>query len=221
MKLNTCIFDNKSRGNMLVELLLSVALVAIALPFVFQYQHRAIKRSENILVARQMDSVQLALERYIIDNRIKLSNTIGRTIMRVDVKDLAPYGLDANLIENHGDKYQLRVLKSVGAGAQTMLQGVVVLSDGDISPIRTREIMELSDNRRGVIDGTSTYGAFGTWRAAPADIGVDATSGIVTTTSVNRDNSLYLWRVPSDNASDATMLSALSLGGHDLTNVIL
>ncbi len=212
-------FDNDSRGSMLVELLLSVALVAIALPFVFQYQHRAIRRSENILVTRQMDSVQLALERYIIDNRTKLSTSVGRDIIRVDIDDLLEYGLDINIVENRGDKYQLRILKTPGANSQNMLQGVVVLTDGDITPLRTREIMELSDNRRGVVEGTSTYGAFGTWRATPADIGVDASSGIVGSTSVNRDNSLYLWRVPSDNTSDATMLSALSLGGHNLVNM--
>ena len=76
----------------------------------------------------------------------------------------------------------------------------------------------MGDDQIGFIDGTSAYGGFGTWRADTVDLGIEGTSGIVQTTAINRDNSLYLWRVPSDSVSDATMLSALNLGNRDIKN---
>ena len=45
-------------GNMLVELLLSVALAMLIIPFVFKYQRSAIERRENIVVTKQMTEIQ-------------------------------------------------------------------------------------------------------------------------------------------------------------------
>ena len=93
------------------------------------------------------------------------------------------------------------------------------MTDDSISPMRTREIVAVGGGDMGFVEGTHAYGTFGAWRADTIDLGIEATNGIVGTTSVNRDNALYLWRVPSDNSDDATMLSSLNLGGHDITNV--
>ena len=70
----------------------------------------------------------------------------------------------------------------------------------------------------GFVDGTRAYGSFGTWHADNIDLGVDIDNALIETTPVNRDNALYLWRVPSDNPDDAKMMSALSLAGHDIIN---
>ncbi len=207
------------RGGMLVELLLSVALAAIVLPFVFQYQTRAVRRAENIVVMRQMQTIQSALERYIADNRTRLLNTVGKNITRVELSDLYEYGVSSDVINSGADKYQLRILKSRTSQSGPTLQGVVVLNDDEITPLRTREIVQLSGGDMGFVDGARAYGTFGAWQADTIDLGVTSHGGIIETTSVNRDNALYLWRVPSDVASDATMLSGLSLGGHDIMNV--
>ena len=60
---------NEQHGSMLVELLMTVALVAIIMPFIFRYQQSAITRAENIAIADNMTEIQSALERYILDNR--------------------------------------------------------------------------------------------------------------------------------------------------------
>jgi len=206
-----------SRGSMLVELLMSVALAALIIPFVFQYQQRAVMRAENIAVARQMAAVQTALERYIVANRDALLKTVGKNITRVDVADLAEFGLPDTVLDADDD-YQLRVLKSNDSGGQAMLQGVIVLTAQDITPLRTREIVSLGGGSMGFVDGKHAYGTFGAWHADTVDLGLVATDGIIETTSVSRDNALYLWRVPSINVSDATMMSALNLGGHNIEN---
>ncbi len=214
------IFENRAlqRGGMLVELLMSVAIVSVVLPFLFRYQQDSIMRVENIAVARQMQDVQNALERYIVMNRDKLLNVAGKSIIRVEIGDLSEYGVPDAIVSEHADKYQLRILKSSDATGQATLQGVVIMSDDSISPMRTREIVAAGGSDMGFVEGTHAYGTFGAWHTDTIDLGIEATNGIVGTTSVNRDNALYLWRVPSDSPDDATMLSGLSLGGHDIIN---
>ena len=206
-------------GNMLVELLLSVALAMLIIPFVFKYQRNAIERRENIVITQQMTDIQNALERYIIDNREKLLTPYGRNIVRVSINDLAEYGLSDGIINEPGNKYQLRILKSKDFNGQSTLQGVVVYESDKITPFRTHQILNLASGHVGFVEGNKAYGANGTWRAAVSDLGINADSGIVSTTTINRDNALYLWRVPSDSADDATMRSSLNLGLHDVMNI--
>jgi len=209
---------NQSRGGMLIELLLGVALTSVIIPFIFRYQQNAVTRAQNIAITEQMSDVQAALERYIIANREELLKSVGRTITRISVSDLATYGVPDSVLMAGDDVYQLRILKSSDYGDQSTLQGVVVRNSDDITPLRTREIVNLSGGSMGFIDGTHAYGTFGTWHTDAVDIGIDMDNAIVETTPVNRDNALYLWRVPSDDASDSRMMTALHLGGHDILN---
>lgn len=209
---------NSQRGSMLIELLMSVALAAIIMPFIFRYQQSVIQRAADVAIADQMSDIQSALERYIFDNREILLNTVGRNITRVNITDLVEYGLSPDIADNSGDKYQLRILKSNDIEDRATLQGVIVFSSDEITPMRTREIVAMGGDSMGVIEGNRAYGTFGAWRADAVDLGLNVSNGIVETTAVNRDNALYLYRVPTDNSADATMLSALNLGGHDITN---
>lgn len=212
-------FMKHESGNMLVELLLSVALAMLIVPFVVKYQRAAIERRENIVVTNQMSEIQQALERYIIDNRENMLQPYGRHITRVELSELEKYGLSQGIIENEKAKYQLRVLKSKDFNGQSTLQGIVVYESDKITPFRTHQIVNMSGGNVGFIEGNRAYGANDAWRAAVADLGVSATSGLVSSTTINRDNALYLWRVPSTNPDDATMRSSLNLGGHDILNV--
>ncbi|MBO4672596.1 MAG: hypothetical protein J5608_03020 [Alphaproteobacteria bacterium] len=212
-------FWHKSQsGNMLVELLLSVAIAMLIIPFVFKYQRSAIERSENIAITKQMTDIQNALERYIIENHESMMKSISRRIIRVDIAELEKYGLSDGIINDPHNKYQLRVVKSKDFQGQSTLQGVVVYDSDKITPFRTHQILNLASGQVGFVEGNQAYGANGTWRASVAELGIAADRGIVSTTPVNRDNALYLWRMPSDNAEDATMRSALNLGGRDIIN---
>ena len=215
------IFSSRAgqHGGMLIELLMSVAIVSVVLPFLFKYQQDSIVRAENIAIARKMQDVQSALERYIIANRDALLNVAGKNIARVEISDLADFGVPESIIEKDADKYQLRILKSSDATGQSTLQGIVVLADDTISPLRTRQIMSVGGDNMGFIEGTHAYGTFGAWHTDTMDIGISSSDGIISTTTVSRDNALYLWRVPTENSDDAKMISPLNLGGHDITNV--
>ena len=207
-------------GNMLVELLLSVALASLVIPYIFQYHEKAIRRAENIAVANQMGVIQSALERYIVANRTDLLKTVGRNITRVSIAELEPFGIPETILAQGDEKYQLRVLKSSDAIGSATLQGVIVRVSDDISPIRTREIVNLSGGSMGFVDENHAYGTFGAWHASAIDLGLsNINNGIIETTDINRDSALYLWRLPSDNPSDAQMMSALNLSGHDVSNI--
>ena len=203
---------------MLIELLLSIALVVVIVPFILRYHQSSIMRAENISITNQMTEIQVALERYILANRPELLRTVGRTITRVELSDLEPYGLPPSVLEAGEEMYQLRILKTADSMEKSSLQGIVVRSAADISPIRTREIVGLSGGNMGFIDGVHAYGSFGSWHTDNIDLGISMENGLVETTSVNRDNALYLWRVPSSNPDDAKMKSALNLAGHDIKN---
>lgn len=211
------LLHNSSRGSMLVELLLSVALCAVIVPFIFKYQQSSVQRAQNLKLRNQMTEIQVALERYIIENRAQLLNTIGRNITRVELSDLSEFGLPDAIIENQ-DLFQLRVLKSQDSTGSATLQGVIVRKSDELTPLRTREIVNMSGGTMGFVDGTHAYGTFGAWHADMVDLGINLENGLIETTAVNRDNALYLWRVPSDNVYDAQMMSPLNLGGHDLKN---
>lgn len=216
--LNKSLLNKQQSGNMLVELLLSISLAMLIIPFVFKYQRNAIERRENIAITKQMTEIQSALERYIIDNRETMLIPYGRNITRVEISDLAKYGLNEEIIKNPDVKYQLRVIKSRDFNGQSTLQGVVVYDSDKITPFRTRQILNLASGNVGFIEGNQAYGANGTWKTSVADLGINTDNGIVSTTTINRDNALYLWRVPSNNEDDATMRAALNLGGHDIIN---
>ena len=216
MKTQNAFLSKNQSGSMLVELLLSVALAMLIIPFVFKYQRNAIERRENIEITKQMTEIQTALERYIIDNREKLLTTYGRNITRVEISDLEKYGLSDGIINDENVKYQLRIIKSKDFNNQSTLQGVIVYDSDKITPFRTHQILNLSTGHVGFVQGNQAYGANGTWRASVSDLGINASNGIVSTTSINRDNALYLWRVPTNNPDDATMRASLNLGGHDI-----
>ena len=208
--------NHNQSGSMLVELLMTVALAAIIMPFIFKYQQSVVQRSENIAIAGRMEKIQSVLERYIVDNRETLMNTVGRNIVRVNLSDLEKYGLSSDIV-NDG-QYQLRVLKSSDIEGRATLQGVIVFSSDDITPMRTREIVALGGDSMGFIEGNRAYGAFGAWHADAIDLGLNVSEGVVETTAVNSNNALYLYRVPTDDENDSMMLSGLNLGGHDIIN---
>ncbi|MBO4583233.1 MAG: hypothetical protein J5714_04235 [Alphaproteobacteria bacterium] len=220
MKRKSKIFSvrNATRGTVLIEFLLTIALAGTLIPFIYSYQTRAVARAESLRVTRQMQKIQTILEHYIVQNREQMLKTLGRNIIRIKLTDLIDYGLDEDFANSMADKYQLRILKSIDVGGQATLQGVIVFNDPDLNAMRTREIVKMGDDKIGFIEGTRAYGGFGTWRADTVDLGVGETSGIVQTTGITRDNAMYLWRVPSESASDATMASIMNLNNRDINN---
>ncbi len=203
-------------GGMLTELLLTMAIAAIVLPFIARFNMARVQRAENIQVVREMQGVQSALERYMDANKENLLRPTGRAITRVNLADLANFGVTENMILKYGDDFQMRILKSADAAGHATLQGAVVLENDDISPLRTREIMNLGDGKIGFAERGQAFGAFGTWKTSGTDLGLADVNGIVGLTDIRMDQDRYLWRVPSEKSDDATMLADLGMGEHNI-----
>lgn len=225
-------------GGMLLELMLSIALAAIIIPFVFRYQKNTIERARNISLVKQMETVQSALERCIFENREELlrqgvsifseNNTdpdnIDCLILFNDDEDdprgLINYGLTAEFVNDFRNDYVLRILKSNDNTGQPVLQGVVLLNNQNINALRTREIVRLGGGKVGFLDGDVVQGGYRAFNAEKIDFDFqNIDNGIVQTTDTMRGYSKYLWRLPSGDEKDATMLSWLNLDGHDINNV--
>ncbi len=218
-KIKSFFYLNHQHGGMLVELMMSITLAVIIIPFIFRYQQNAVVRARNIMVTKQMENVQQALERYIVENKVVLMKPVGKNIFRIKLTDLINYGLPDYVADTYKDDYQLRILKSSDKNDKSTLQGIVILNNDNISPLRTREIVNLGGGKIGFIEGNNTYGGFGAFHTDVNDFGITNTKGIVGTTSVKRGDTEYLWRLPSENEQDATMLSSLNLDGHNINNV--
>lgn len=209
------------RGGMLVELMLSITIAAIILPFIVRYQQNAISRAKNIAVAKQIEIVQNALERYINQRKNEFLDHVGNHNWKVKISELKEYGLPEHIIDEHGEDYQLSVLKS-GSGVNSVLQGVVVLNNKDISSFRSREIANLGNGKYGFVDGDDVYGGFNVFKTSTASLGLDKdieTAVVGTTeTTATSGNSMYLWR-DSKNPIDSTMRSNLNLNGQNVSGI--
>ncbi|MCL1891933.1 MAG: hypothetical protein FWF97_01395 [Alphaproteobacteria bacterium] len=198
-------------GSMMIEILLSLAIAAAALPFVLRELDSRVRRAENVRVARDIGAVRGALEKYMDANKRSLLAPVGSHITRVRIKDLAEFG---NIPKDTG-RFQARIIKSRDRGGRAVLSGIVIFDSADISPVRTREIAQLGGDEAGFVEKSETYGAFGTWRARTnifdARFGKDS---IVESTGTILSGGDFLWRLPSDDPIDATMASDLSLGGY-------
>jgi len=203
----------------MIELLLSLAIFAVLLPFVVRWEKARVQRAENIVIARDIDVVRGALERYISENKKDFLGTVSRNITRVRISDLKDYGVPAELIAKYGNDFQLRILKSADIADHAVLQGVVIMNSADFTPIRTREITMLGGAAAGFIEGAQAYGAYGTWGQSVGQIGGGRLANSLTAnTAAMRSGDDYIWRLPSDDATDATMASDLNMGGHDIAN---
>ena len=240
MKKNLNFLLKQQCGGMLVELMMTLAIAAIMIPFLFRYQQNAVERARNIAVTKQMEAVQNALEKYIIQNRntyinhatnhtwddVHLCDLIKARLLPEDFSKDCEYGTTCPgtcLLRKSDDTdfgtYSLRVLKTPGADNRDVLQGVVLLSNED-TPLRTREIVNLGGGKIGYIDNNTVRGGFNVFVRPKTNMGLDGKNkGLVGSTNTLRGSNEYLWRVDNGVAIDATMESNLDLGYQSIQNV--
>ncbi len=204
-----------SRGGMMLEILLSLAIAAAALPFVLRQLDNRTHRAENVSIARDIAMTRDALERYMDARKRELLAPTGSFVTRVKMRDLIEYG---NIPKNY-DKFQARIIKSRDANGHAVLSGMVIFDSADISPVRTREIAELGGQGAGFVERNEAYSAFGTWRSKTsifdAQFGKDS---VVESTDTILSGGDFLWRLPSNEPLDGSMASDFSMGGNNIND---
>jgi hypothetical protein len=228
---------NHQHGGMLMEMMLSVALAAITIPFVARYQKNTIERARNVAVVKQMDIVRGALERCIMENRSIFLLQTGNFVFSENNMDpskadclilsdddgvygLINYGLTPEFVNDYKNDYSLRIRKSKDDTGQAVLQGIVLLKNGNVNTLSTREIVNLGGGQVGFTDGNYVRGGFNAFSTEKTNYGLTTDDqGIIQTTETTRGDSKYLWRTADASQDDRTMLSFLNLDGHDITNM--
>lgn len=203
------------KGGMLMEILLSIAIFFTIIPFLLKFHQYQINKKENILILKEMEEIKQGLEKYIEINKDKITNTIGSDIIRISLKDLEDIGF---YISPSYD-YKLRILKTKEYNSISNLQGVIILNDKNIKPLRTRQIVNSGVINLGFIEQNKIYGAFSSWKVNASSYNLKDKAGIVNFTKVQRNNENYLYRLPSDRKNDSKMLSSLNLYNNDILNV--
>jgi hypothetical protein len=209
-------YFNNENGGMMLEILLSLAIAATAVPFVMRELDGRTHRAENVRIARDINETKNALERYMTAHKPELLESSGRVVTKVKISDLTEYG---NIPKDY-DKFQARIIKSKDIGGHIVLSGMVIYDSADISPMRTREIAELGGEASGFVDRNQAHGVFGTWNSRTNIF--DARFGknsVVEGTNTILSGGDFLWRVPSKNPFDASMASDLIIGSNDINNV--
>lgn len=216
MKLIYKILKNNEKGGILIELLLSLTIVFTIIPFIISYQKQRYERTENISIINNLNKISNSLEQYIEDNKTSLNNN-QKNIIRINLDELSNYGISSKKIEVYKDKIQIRIVKKTNNDKSINLQGFVVFNDKKITPIKTKEILNISDNKFGFIEGNKVYGAFDNWKNNINKLGMSNLQGIVNSTNNFIENSeKYIWRINSNNPDDSTMLSDLNLNYHNI-----
>ena len=212
------ILKNNEKGGILIELLLSLTIVFTIIPFIISYQKQRYERTENISIINNLKKISNSLEQYIEDNKTSLNNN-QKNIIRINLDELSNYGISSKKIEVYKDKIQIRIVKKTNNDKSINLQGFVVFNDKKITPIKTKEILNISDNKFGFIEGNKVYGAFDNWKNNINKLGMSNLQGIVNSTNNFIENSeKYIWRINSNNPDDSTMLSDLNLNYHNISD---
>lgn len=206
---------NDEKGGILIELLLSLTIVYTIIPFVISYQKQRYERAENISIINTLNEIRNNLEEYIQNNKIFL-NSNQKNIIRVNIDELPNHNISS---KKYKDKIQIRIIKKINSNKSINLQGFIIFDDKKITPIKTKEILNISDDKFGFIEGNKVYGAFDNWKNNINKLGMSDLQGIVNSTNNFIENSeKYILRINSDNPADSTMLSDLNLNYHNITN---
>ena len=232
-----CFKHNSQFGGMLLEMMLSVALAAITIPFVARYQKNTIELARNVAVVKQMDILRGSLERCIVENRSIFLLQTGDFVFSENNMDpskadclilsdddgvygLINYGLTPEFVNDYKNDYSLRIRKSKDETGQAVLQGIVLLKNGNVNTLSTREIVNLGGGQVGFTDGNYVRGGFNAFSTEKTNYGLTTDDqGIIQTTDTMRGDSKYLWRTADASQDDRTMLSFLNLDGHDITQM--
>ena len=219
--IKNCVFFRKStneKGGILIELLLTLTIVFTIVPFLISYQKQRFERAENISIVKDLNLIRNSLEQYIQYNKTSLNSNI-KNIIRINIKELLNYGISDKYLDKYQNKIQIRILKKINFDQSINLQGYIIYDDSKITPIKTKEIINNSDNKFGFIEGNKVYGAFDNWKNNLSKLDINTSRGIVNLTNNFIDNSeKYIWRIESENKNDSTMLSDINLNYHNIVN---
>lgn len=222
------LLNMRSRGGLLLEILLVLAVLVVAVPFLMQKEFKRRESGENQAIAhriRQLGAVALSYMRDQPILREGLNVFSGSELVR----KLKPYGLSENFqtTDRYGQVYELHLKHITDAEGLTSLTGFVVvyLPDGLsnlISFLRRRRMAESIGSMGAILeeDGSITSSA-GIWEMTQEEWGYSLPPLAILMALQETDISYtFLSRFKIDDLGQGnTFLVNLNMGGKDIEEV--
>lgn len=200
----TKIFANNSRGASVLEVLLSMAIIAVAAPFVYSQISRTNQTIRDIAIARQITNTRDGVLNFIRMNQDQWPDVAQ---IRLTGDELA--GISDIAVAGFIDKYETR-------GATTT--DIYLAFDLDTDDLRVKKIAgHIGGDAAVVSDDGIAYG--NTWAVAAPDFEAGDLIYRISRDIVGADTSKYLHRGTSGEDGLNVMGRDLNMGGYNVYNV--
>lgn len=173
------------KGSMMVEALAMLGLISMVTPVLYKKSAERTSELQDINTATQMRTLSKALDDYIQNNYVELSQQSSPSVTVTDIEDYLPYGF------NTGDSkmfsgYSFAIKKSGDANYPT-LTGIVTanLRDANTPAIRTAKVASMIGANGGVVRGSEVQGVQGGWSASTGDLDATVNDGDIVAISSN------------------------------------
>lgn len=201
---NRRIFSNRSYGASVLEVLLAMAIVAIATPFVYSQIAKTNRSIHDIAIAHRVTSVRDNVLNFV---RMNQDTWPDNAQIKLDEAELDAISSDA--VAGFVDKYMVN-----GASVTDVYLAFVVAD----TALRTNNIARQIGSDAAVVSSDSV--AYGnTWAVAAPDFHVGDLIYRVTRDVVGQDTSRYLHRGTSGEDNLNMMLRDLDMAHHHMYNV--
>ncbi|MBR5153597.1 MAG: hypothetical protein IKW57_02275 [Alphaproteobacteria bacterium] len=202
--LNSKIFANNTSGASMTEVLLSMAIIAVATPFVYGQISRTNETLRDISVARQIMSVRDEALNFVRMNQDKWPDTAQIRLAADELSDISPYAV-AGFI----DKYSV-------TGA-TITDVYLAFETGG-SELRANSVARHIGSDAAIVSNEGiAYG--GSWAVAAPDFEPGDLIYRISRDVAGEDTAKYLHRATSGDDNLNVMERDLDMGHHHVYNV--
>ena len=173
------------KGSMMVEALAMLGLISMVTPVLYKKSAERTTELQDINTATQMRTLSKALDDFIQNNYVELSQQADPSVSISDIEDYLPYGFNTTDSKMFSG-YNFAIQKSGDANYPT-LTGIVTanIRDPNTPAIRTAKIASMIGANGGVVRGNEVQGVQGGWSATVADLGGTAADGDIVAISSN------------------------------------
>ncbi|MBN1783872.1 MAG: hypothetical protein JW812_02805 [Alphaproteobacteria bacterium] len=218
----------RSRGSLLLEVLLVLAVMVVAVPFLMQKEFRRREAGQNQAIAHRVRQLGMVALSYMRDQPI-LKDGLNVLSDSDLVRKLKPYGLSENFetVDRYGQQYEVHLKQERDAKDNISLTGFVVvyLPDGlsdTISFLRRRRMAEAVGAMGAILeeDGSITSSA-GIWEMTQEEWGYSLPPFSILMALQETDISYtFLSRFKIDELGQGnTFLVDLNMSGKDIKDV--
>lgn len=214
------------KGSMMVEALAMLGLISMVTPVLYKKSAERTSELQDINTATQMRTLSKALDDYIQNNYVELSQQSSPSVTVADIEDYLPYGFNTDDSKMFSG-YTFAIKKSGDANYPT-LTGIVTanLRDSKTPAIRTAKVASMIGANGGVVRGDEVQGVQGGWSASTGDLDATVNDGDIVAISSNAvtassgvSSEEVLYRTSSRGKAYNTMSTSIYMANNPIEEI--